>query len=308
MKLNISAKDKNHPDPFIFEDGDRLYLYVTAISGVEAYSADDLFGEWKYEGIVTQFESGKSFWAPSVIKIDTKYYMYVSCEKDGNFQFMHVACADSPLGPFKNEKQLYGYFSIDSHMVKTEKGLFLFYAMDNLEGERIGTRVFVDKFSDPYTPHNSPKELIVPTFDEEIYQKNRFGDGKDWHTIEGPFWFCDGEWQYLMYSGGCYENDTYHVGYCAAKTTEKDLTKVDFEKKTDGGKFCPVLIKNEFEEGTGHHSVIKYKGSFYAIYHGRDYTKEVSDTYCEKRSARVCRLNVCDGVITAERFFDKIGE
>lgn len=306
MKIKFDVSGKCQADPFIFEDGEMLYLYVTGKKGVEAYSARDLFDIWKYEGIVTQFKRGENFWAPSVIKINEKYYMYVSCERDGNFQYMFVAEAVSPLGPFENEKCLYNYFSIDSHMIKTDAGLFLWYAKNNEEGERIGTRIYIDKFIDPYTPQYAPKEVIVPTFDEEIFQRNRPGDGKDWHTIEGPFWFQEGEWQYVMYSGGCYQNDTYHVGYAAAKTTETDFRKTDYIKHTQNGKFSPVLIKNEFEEGTGHHSVIQYKGDYYAIYHGRDYVKKTDDAYVEARTARVCRLIVKDGEITAERYENHI--
>lgn len=306
MKLQFNVEGRHQADPFIFEDGGKLYLYVTGGPGVEAYSADDLFGEWKYEGVVTKFERGHDFWAPSVIKYQGKYYIYVSCEDEGIFQFMHVACADSPLGPFTNEKCLYNQFSIDSHVVETEAGLFLWYAMDDHEGERVGTRIVIDRLLDPYTPENAPKEKVIPTFDEEIFEKDRFAKGQHWHTIEGPFWFKEGEWQYLMYSGGCYQNDTYHIGYAAVKSDETDLTKVDFVKHTDGDKFSPVLIKNEFEEGTGHHSVIKYKGEYYAIYHGRDYCNRDYSVYSEARTGRVCKLKVEDGIITAERYEDHI--
>jgi hypothetical protein len=153
--------------------------------------------------------------------------------------------------------------------------------------------VFVDKLLDPYTPANEPIEKIVPTFDEEIFTPSYREDNK-WHTIEGPFWFEEGDFQYLMYSGGCYHDDTYHVGYSYAKTSEQDLTKIEYTKKTNNGKFAPVIIKNEVEEGTGHHSVIKLNGEYYAIYHARDY----GDTY---RTARVCKLLVKDGEITAVR-------
>ncbi len=305
MKLNIKETDKVQPDPFIFDDGDGLYLYVTGNDGVEAYSAKDLLGEWKYEGIVTKFPGCYEYWAPSVIKIGNTYYMYVSCSNENMFQFLHVASSDNPLGPFTNEKCLYNYFSIDSHMVESGGNLFLWYAKDNLESERIGTRVYLDRFIDPYTPENDPKEVIVPTFEEEKFTPN-CKDGKNWYTIEGPFWFMEGEWQYVMYSGGCFMDDTYHIGYACAKSSEEDLKKVEFVKKTDNGKFNPVIIKNDFEEGTGHHSVIKYKGEYYAIYHARDYDNENKKEYVEKRTARICRLIVKDGIITAQRYKDSI--
>lgn len=302
MKLQFDVTGKHQPDPFIFEDGGRLYLYVTAKAGVEAYSADDLFGVWHYEGVVAFFEGRYDYWAPSVFKHNNRYYIYVSCSTDEEFQYMHAAVSSSPLGPFENEVCFYRRFSIDSHVVETEGGLFLWYAEDNTACDRVGTRIFVDKLLDPMTPANNPKEVIVPSMDEEIFKRNRFGDGRDWHTVEGAFWFKEGDWQYVMYSAGCYDNDSYHIGYAAACSEETDLTCVDFIKHTANGAFDPVLIKNDFEEGTGHHSVIKYKGQYYAIYHGRDPIKDERGEFEEARTARVCKLHVRDGLITAERY------
>lgn len=305
MKLKFDVQGRTQPDPFIFEDGGRFYLYVTAGEGVEAYEADSPFGVWQYKGVVASFEGRRSYWAPSVVKYQGKYYIYVSCEKSGMFQHMHVAQADSPLGPFVNEKRLYDRFSIDSHVVETKAGLFLWFAQDNLESEKRGTRVFIDRLIDPYTPAHQPKEVIVPDFDEEKFTPQCTPEA-DWYTIEGAFWFREGEWQYVMYSGGCYQDDTYHIGYAAAKSDEEDLTKVDFVKHVSEGGFAPVIIKNEFEEGTGHHSVLKLDGQYYAIYHGRDWRKRSGEGYEEARTARICRLHVKDGIITAERFEDHI--
>lgn len=300
MKLRFNVENKYQPDPFIFEDDGKFYLYVTGVDGVEAYKSDDLFGCWEYKGIVTKFSQGINFWAPSVIRYQDKYYMYVSCENEEKLQVMRVAVADSPLGPFVGEKRLYDQFSIDSHVVQTEAGLFMFLAMNRYEGERWGTRVFVDKLLDPWTPANTPVEIISPTCDEEFFTPQCTPE-RNWHTVEGPFWFEEDGWQYVMYSGGCYMDDTYHIGYATAKSAEQDLTKVKFIKHTDDGKFAPVLIKNDVEEGTGHHSVIKHNGQYYAIYHGRDNIPGATEEYKEKRTARICRLIVADGKITAER-------
>ena len=107
-------------------------------------------------------------------------------------------------------------------------------------------------------------------------------------------------------AGGSFQDDTYHVGYAAAKTTEQDLMKVDFKKHVTETGFAPVIIKNEYEEGTGHHSVIKLNGEYYAIYHGRDWAKKEGNDYDERRTARICKLHVSDGIITAERYEDYI--
>ena len=305
MKLSFNVKDKTQPDPFIFEDAGTFYLYVTAGGGVEVYTCDSLMGQWQYRGIAAAFADAHSYWAPSVIRLGDTYYMYVSCERNGNFQFLHAARAAHPLGPFTDEVCLYDRFSIDSHMVKTDAGLFLFYAEDNTDCALVGTRVFVDRFLDPYTPAHNPRELLTPEFDEEKFTP-KYVNGHNWYTLEGPFWFSCGGWQYLMYSAGCFQDETYHIGYAAAHTDEQDLTKVDFVKVKNGDAFSPVLIANEFEEGTGHHSVICTDGAYYAIYHGRDYRNESSLGYDERRTARICRLHVNDGRITAERYEDHL--
>jgi GH43 family beta-xylosidase len=312
MKFKFDVEGRHQPDPYIFEDNGMYYLYVTGGPGVEAYECESLDGVWRFKGTVCEFENCRDYWAPSIIKYEGTYYIYVSCSEGNSFEHMMVMSSKSPLGPFENRKELYNRFSIDSHIVQTPAGLFLFYAEDNKEGDKIGTRLFVDRILDPYTPANICREILTPDFDEEIFQRNRFGDGKDWYTLEGAFWFREGDWQYVMYSGGCFEDDTYHIGYTAAKTGETDLTKIDFVKHTVDGRFAPVLIKNEWEEGTGHHSVIKWKGDYYAIYHGRDYAPggnyvaKTGKNYREERTARVCRLHVKDGIITAERYENKL--
>ena len=303
MKLTFNIDNKTQPDPFIFEDDGKFYLYVTAMDGVEAYESDDLFGTWQYVGVVTAFKEGCDFWAPAVIRIDDMYYMYVSYYQDGK-RPLRVACSTSPLGPFTEEKALYDYFSIDAHMVQTDEGLFLWYVKAGSTNVP-GVRIFVDRFIDPYTPEHDPKEVLVPEFDEEKFTPACV-DGKVWYTLEGPYWFQEGEWQYLMYSAGCYQDDTYHIGYAVAKSTDGNLKAVDFQKVKNNGAFAPLIIKNEFEEGTGHHSVIKYKGEYYAIYHGRDYAKPNAEGYEEHRTARVCKLTVADGKITAERYEDHV--
>lgn len=294
MKLKFDVQGKSQPDPFIFEDQGKLYLYVTAEQGVEAYSSDDLFGVWQYEGVVTHFRTGHAFWAPSVIYYQGKYYMYVSFDTEDTFENLHVAVADSPLGPFMHEKRLFDHFSIDSHVVETEAGLFLWYVKEYLGPGRKGVRIYVDRLLDPWTPAYQPVEKVIPTFDEEIYPPN-CKDGIIWHTIEGPFWLQHEGWQYVMYSGGCFQDDSYHIGYAAAKSDEPDLTKVEFIKHTDSGSFAPLLIKNEEEEGTGHNSVLFWKGAFYMVYHGRDLQPRSDGGYVEARTARVRKMEVQDG-------------
>ena len=308
MQLLEINKEKyiGQADPFILESNGRFYIYTTGDDGIYAYSSDKLLEGWKFEGRVFTVEGQECFWAPSVIEIDGTYYMYCSFEffgdtpdKGNHRQTMHVSSSKSPLGPFENPKQLLHPFSIDSHVVKNENGLFIFYSTNIFDVQRPGTIIVVDRLLDPVTPEGKPVPVVLPSIDEEVFSRDRYGKGIHWHTIEGAFYFKEGDWQYVMYSGSCYENETYFVGYARAKTDETDLTKIKFEKYPDDKTYAPVLRSNEWEEGTGHHSMIKHDGEWYAIYHARN--AEADGLNGDRRNARICRLIVDDGIIKADR-------
>ena len=189
-KMNDTAP-LGQADPYMIraQDG-RYYLYA---SGAHLFSSDRLREGWRYDGICLAAPGQKSVWAPSVIGIDGKYYMYYSSipeEKDGDhYQTMRVAVSDGPEGPFTYEKDLLPPFSIDPHVVQTPSGLYMFYCNNDEEAERAGTFVLCDKMTDPYTLSGEPAAVIVPTIDEEIFQRDRFRKGQHWHTIEGAFYF-----------------------------------------------------------------------------------------------------------------------
>ena len=310
MQLLEINKEKyiGQADPFILESGGRFYIYTTGKDGIYAYSSDELLSGWRFEGRVFHYDNPTvhDYWAPSVIELNGTFYMYNSFEyyddipdKGGHHQAMFVSSSKNPLGPFENAKQLLHPFSIDSHVVKNENGLFIFYSTNTFEGSRIGTYIVVDRLLDPETVEGKPVPVVTASIDEEIYCRDRYEKGIHWHTIEGAFYFKEGDWQYVMYSGACYENEKYFIGYARAKTDETDLTKIKFEKYPDDKTYAPVLNSNEWEEGTGHHSMIKYKGEWYAIYHARNAEEDGLDG--DRRNARICRLIVKDGIITADR-------
>ncbi len=290
-------------DPFMCEVEGGWAIYATGYHGVEAFGAPDPFGPWEYKGLACKLEGHIEYWAPCMYYEDGWYYLYFSCTKAGDNEFaecLHVARSRSPFGPFEEAKQLFTCFSIDPHVVRTDAGLFLWYCLDRTDGDRVGTRVFVQRMLDPQTPAGEPVEAVSPSFDEEIFMRDRFQKGQDWHTIEGAFWLQVDGWQYVMYSGACYQNDTYHIGYSSAMSTEPDLTKVTYIKHTADGRFDPLMTRNEVEEGVGHHSVICWQGQYYAVYHARDLQPDARLTG-DQRTARICKLHFQDGVITAER-------
>ncbi len=300
-------------DPFILKAQGRYYIYVTGHDAIYAYHSDSLLEGWKYYGPVLTAPGYNAFWAPSVIELEGKFYMYNSLESRSHtpdpgdhYGAMYVSVADSPLGPFRLVKQILPAFSIDSHIVQNEAGLFLFYSANRYEGQRIGTCIYVDKMLDPVTPAGNPVLVVEPTLDEDIYMEDRYRKGQHWHTVEGAFYFQQGDWQYVMYSGNCFEKPSYYIGYARAKTQEKDLTKIRFQKYPDADTYHPVLKANAFEEGTGHHCMICEDGQWYAVYHARDYENRDGASAFDARNARICRLEVRDGIITAHRHPDHI--
>ena len=44
--------------------------------------------------------------------------------------------------------------------------------------------------------------------DEEIFARNRFGDGRDWHTVEGATYFAYRDRAFITYSANAYEHET----------------------------------------------------------------------------------------------------
>lgn len=312
MKL-INYKEgqfNSQPDPYIIkaEDG-KFYIYVTGVDGVRAFVSDSLLGEYEEIGVVFALPGKKEYWAPSVIYTEGKYYMYVSFmnedEDDVHLQTMHVASSDTPEGPFADVKRLIEPFAIDAHVVESGGELYIFYSVNDYEAERAGTYVVVDKLVSPTEAEGDPKAVVRPTLDEEIFMKDRFREGQHWHTLEGAFYFREGDWHYLIYSGNCYQNEYYYLGYAAAKSDECDLKKISFTKVPSPDVYAPLISKNSFEAGTGHNSVIKVGGEYYCVYHGRDLVPD-ERLVGDDRTARICKLEVKEGKLTAIRYEDKV--
>ncbi len=295
----------SQPDPYILKGNDgRYYMYATY---GQIYSSDHLLAGWKYEGIGLQMPGQKVCWAPSVIEIEGTYYMYYSSmDEDAQEEHGHklrVAVASHPAGPFIYQKTILPPFSIDAHVVETPAGLFLFYCNNDYEAERAGTRVYCDRLSDPFTVEGKPVEVIPPTLDEEIFMKDRFRPGQHWHTVEGAFYFYWEGMHFLMYSGACYENPTYFIGYCTAQgPADADLRQLNWVKYPDNHTYAPLLTRNEIMEGTGHNSLLFEGNQPFIVYHGRDYgdLEKEEDT----RSARIDLLVIEKEKLSIKRIED----
>lgn len=48
-----------------------------------------------------------------------------------------------------------------------------------------GTIILLDEMLSPEQFAGNPKPVLLPTLEQEIFAKDRFGDGRDWYTLEG---------------------------------------------------------------------------------------------------------------------------
>lgn len=304
IRSNDPEIKRYQADPYIFRHGEKYYLYCTGDDGVHAYASDTL-GDFQPIGTVCRAEGTCQYWAPCVSEIDGKFYMYYSCMStdtdDVHTQCLKVAVAEDPEGPFVYQNDMASAFSIDADIAVTSGGRYLFYSINDYSAKRVGTRIVIDKMLSPTQLEGNPKEAVAPTLDEEIFCRDRFKPGEHWHTIEGANFFCEDGWYYLLFSGNCYQNNHYYVGYSRARAHTGDLKDVEFFKYPDDDTYHPLLCSDDVELGTGHNSTIKVDGQWYIVYYGRDAGDDLS-TEC--RTARIAKLCVRDGVLSVEKIPD----
>jgi len=300
IKIEENRYDKEflvNPDPYVLKYNGEYYCYSTGDLGVKLLHSKDMI-HWEAKGYVLQTPGYRGYWAPAVIYENGVFYMYYSSTSEENpeehFEFLKVATATSPFGPFEYKKTLFHHFSIDAHVVKDHKGdFYLFYSVDHYMGlheKRPGTSILVDKLMDMYTPAGHPKLVVKPTIDEEITAENRFGKGKHWHTMEGAFYLTHNQKDYLIYSGSDYRRVDYFLGYSVSSEAEglSALTDKEWHKYPNDYTYAPILRKNHVVEGTGHNSVVKAPNNVddWVVYHGRNMGKSF-DEYTEQRQMRM---------------------
>ena len=305
MKLNILGNHPlGQPDPFIYKDNNIYYIITSGVEGVHCYKSNKLDGDYVYVGIVFKMPGYHEYWAPSVIKIEDTFYMYVSCrkenEEDPHLETMMVATCKTADGIYQvANKKLIKPFSIDSHPVLNNSGLYLFYSLNNYKAKKAGTRIVVDKLVNPLMMEKKPRVKVNPSIEQEIFMKNRFKENQDWYTIEGACYFRVGDYHYLLYSANCYQSPYYFVNYAYAKSSEDDIRKIRFKKYPNSKIYKPLLATNEFETSTGHNSIIYENGNYYIIYHGRE--KNEVDFVGENRTMRIAKLIIDKEKLKIER-------
>ncbi|MCI3926254.1 glycoside hydrolase family 43 protein [Paenibacillus sp. TRM 82003] len=271
-----------NPDPYVLKHNGEYYAYATSAEGVVAMHSKDLT-HWTHLGYAYRREGQHDYWAPAAFYDNGTFYLYVSSrergEEDVHYEFLQAATADRPEGPFAYATTLFDTFSIDAHVIRDEDGgLLLLYSTNEtcgVDADRPGTVILADRLLDPLTPERKPQLLVRPTLDEEIYEENRFGDGRDWHTIEGAFHLRRRGRHYMMYSGNAFTRPLYYIGYSVADHRDgESIAALDWTKFPDDDSYVPLLRQNERVEGVGHNSVTKAPNNVddWVVYHGRSVT------------------------------------
>lgn len=238
--------------------------------------SDDLV-HWNEIGFCVPSEDQKHFWAPAVIYLNGVFYMYYSAvpldSEDDHDEHLMLATATRPEGPFHWKKTFFREFSIDAHPLFWHGRMYLLYAVNNWVGTDdtvAGTCILLDELTAPDTLAGNPKPVVLPSLPQEIFAKNRFGDGRDWFTIEGAAVLTREDRMWLMYSANCFLHEDYFVGTAVAEA-KAALMEMDFQKYPSPYRWDPLLKRSASTEGTGHNTVTKAPNLVddWIVYHAR---------------------------------------
>ena len=270
---------RTDPDPFVMRYRGQYWCYSTEESGVQVSTSNDLV-HWRHLGYALQVAGRRQFWAPCVVHVDGTFWMYVSFRRadsdNPHDELLHVASSTSPAGPFTVRRLLFDTFSIDPHVVRDpHSGDFvLFYSTNDvtgLEPERTGTSIVVDRLVTMQTLAGDPHPVVVPTLEEEIFERDRFGDGRDWYTIEAATYFTHHDTAFVTYSGNAYVREDYFIGYSRA-LLDAGPAALTWTKYPSDHAWAPLVRRSRSVEGTGHNSVVRAPNLVddWLVYHGRD--------------------------------------
>ncbi len=261
-------------DPFVMQAGGTYYAYGTGLHGevggraFEVLSSPDLLNWTSHGGVLEPLGPERlDYWAPEVALQNQTFYLYYSAGHGDQGHHLRVAAATHPLGPFKDlglNLTPSEPFAIDPHPFQAPDGTWwLYYARDDLDGERPGTVLAVAPLHD-MTRLGEARTILRASGDWQRYQQDRpmYGGVHDWHTLEGPFVLWRNGQFHLLYSGGAWINETYGVGHAVA-----DHPLGPWTEPVEGAN---VLRTAGTLIGPGHASVTALNGQDILVFHAWD--------------------------------------
>lgn len=278
--VTVSGQHIYLADPTIFYEDGTYYLYGTGGDsnyGFQVYTSKDLR---KWEGPAGASDGyalrkgdsfgTKGFWAPQVFRYKGKYYMAYTAN-----EFIAIASADSPLGPFRQDKiaKLPAETKqIDPYVFFDEDGKIYLYHVRLLNGNRL----FVAELNDTFTAikDSTLKECISAVDEWENTHHS------EWPVSEGPTILKKEGVYYFFYSANDFRNIDYAVGYATS------LSPYGPWKKHEGN---PIIHRNILKHnGTGHGDIFKdKKGELRYVFHTHH-----SDTVVAPRQTAIVSLDI----------------
>ncbi|MDR1758287.1 MAG: glycoside hydrolase family 43 protein [Bacteroidales bacterium] len=219
----------------------------------DCFSSPDLVHWKKHPRIIDTSEvkwAWMAMWAPSVIRKDSKYYLFFGANDvhEGEVGGIGVAVANKPEGPYRDllGKPLISHIvngaqPIDQFVFKDENNYYLYYGGWG--------HCNVVKLNDSFTE-------LLPFEDGSVYKEIT-----PENYVEGPFVFKYKDKYYFMWSEGGWTGPDYFVAYAVSDSPFGPFVRVGRILQQD------MSIAN----GAGHHSVIHvpHTDDYYIVYHRR---------------------------------------
>ena len=211
--------------------------------------------------------AGRQLWAPDAAYKNGVYYLYFPIKDKQDIFRIGVATSNSPVGPFKAEKEpIKGSYSIDPCVFKNSDGNYYIYFGGIWGGQlQNWTNGSYDVSATLRKPN---EEAIMPrvaklnsdmkTFSEEarnikivdaqgntFLESNndkRFFEAAWMHQFKGKYYFS--------YSSG----DTHNINYAIGNNPYGPFT------------YKGIVLK-PVQGWTNHHSIVEIKGKWYLFYH-----------------------------------------
>ncbi len=233
-------------DPFVWTDGRRYYAIGTGRGDASGAAASHVFPLLESADLVHWRDAGRAllrgdpalgdtFWAPEVAEHAGQWFLYYSVGFGDRRHQLRVAVAQHPLGPYLDAAQLTDPdvvpFAIDPHPFRDDDGRwYLFHARDFLADDgaappapaqavRVGTALVVQALQTMTQLAQGPVHTVARAqFDWQRFAADRpmYGGVHDWHTLEGPCVVKEHGRYWCLYSGGCWQDQSYGVDFVSA--------------------------------------------------------------------------------------------
>jgi GH43 family beta-xylosidase len=208
---------------------------------------------------------GDSYWAPEVAYAEGRWYLYYSVGHGDRRHQLRVAVSPHALGPYHDMNSLTDPdqvpFAIDPHPFCDEDGRwYLFHARDFLElfddegrEARAGTALVIHPLARMTELEPRGRTVARARCDWQRFAANRpmYGRMFDWHTMEGPCVIRHDGRYFCLYSGGCWQTDTYGVDFVVAD----DVMGPYFDQGAESGPRVLRTVPGHVL-GPGHCSVV----------------------------------------------------